>query len=526
MKNLLVVIPAIKKNAVIPDQLIKKLNGKTLIQRAIDTACKLTTRDNIFVVTDSEEISLICERNKIKYHKESKLSIDSENILQTIYNIIKEHPQENILLYRANTPLVDHTILLKAYEIYLKDSGFILTSVKNKRRKLLKLKQDVLVKVKQFNYYEELKAFHIFSKSSMEKDIQKYKPFVIDGEKSIEIENYQDWWVCEKILQRKRIVFNVIGNKEIGMGHIYHSLALAHEITDHEIIFVCDEEYKIAVDKIASMDYRVVSTNDTLQTIINLKPNLVINDILDTTKDYILELKKHHIKIVNFEDLGSGSIYADLVFNELYDIPQKEGDNFLWGHEYLALRDEFDEATPHAILEDIKEVMITFGGTDQNNLTLITLKAICDICEKYNIKINIVCGRAYVFKDKLKNFLKHNDNKNIELFINSGIISKIMERSQLAISSNGRTVYELADMNIPSIIISHHKREATHKFATLEKGFINLGVIDDTIQAKIRNKFLKLVEDSDYRELLFMNIQKYSFRENKQKVVSKIMELL
>ena len=41
MNSKLIVIPAIKKNAAIPDQLIKKLNGITLIQRAIDTALEL-----------------------------------------------------------------------------------------------------------------------------------------------------------------------------------------------------------------------------------------------------------------------------------------------------------------------------------------------------------------------------------------------------------------------------------------------------------------------------------------------------
>ena len=108
----------------------------------------------------------------------------------------------------------------------------------------------------------------------------------------------------------------------------------------------------------------------------------------------------------------------------------------------------------------------------------------------------------------------------------SGVISKIMEKTQLAISSNGRTVYELADMNIPSIIISHHERESTHSFANLEKGFINLGVIDNQVDIKINKVFNKLVEDLDYRKLLFMNINRYSFRENKQKVVNKIMELI
>ena len=50
MDNLLVVIPAIKKSAVIPDQLIKKLDGITLIQRAINTALEITTNQNIIVL--------------------------------------------------------------------------------------------------------------------------------------------------------------------------------------------------------------------------------------------------------------------------------------------------------------------------------------------------------------------------------------------------------------------------------------------------------------------------------------------
>ena len=90
MKNsVLIVIPAIKKSAVIPDQLIKKLNGITLIQRAINTALEITTNENILVVTDSEEISLICERNGINFYRDSSLKFTSENILDLIYGIVK-----------------------------------------------------------------------------------------------------------------------------------------------------------------------------------------------------------------------------------------------------------------------------------------------------------------------------------------------------------------------------------------------------------------------------------------------------
>lgn len=516
MKDLLVVIPAVKKNAVIPDQLIKKLDGITLIQRAINTAKKLTTSENIFIITDSEEISLISERNKVEYFYDNELTIDSDNIIEVTSKITNSLNQKNILIYRANTPLVNEEVLKEAYIVFLEDETSILTSVRKQN--------NLIINIKKHEYYEEIKAFLIYSKKS--KVDNNIKPFVLNDEKSIEIENYQDWWVCEKILQRKRIVFNVIGSIEIGMGHIYHSLALAHEITDHEVIFVCDEKYKIAVDKIAAMDYKVISTKNVEEIIIKLDPDIVINDILNTKKDYIDKLKTNNIKVVNFEDLGEGSKYADLVFNELYDTPQLEGKNYYWGYKYLALRDEFYDAKPHKFIDEVKEIMITFGGTDQNNLTLISLKSILELCVNREIVINIVCGGAYKFKEQLECFVLKSNYSKINLTYASGVISKIMEKTQLAISSNGRTVYELADMNIPSIIISHHERESTHNFADLEKGFINLGVINGNISVEINEKFKKLVEDLDYRKLLFMNIKRYSFRKNKQKVVNKIMELL
>ena len=517
----LIVIPAIKKNAVIPDQLIKKLNGITLIQRAINTAKKLT--DNILVVTDSQEISLIAKRNNVEFYKDKDLAFNADDILDKIKSIIENRFEKYIVLYRANTPLVGSDILEKAYKEFLQDPNSILTSVKKLDKRIFQYTNNSLFKIEN-DYFKELKSFYIFDNAS---SLTLYKPFVIDEEHSIEIENYQDWWICEKILQRKRIVFNVIGSLKIGMGHIYHSLALAHEITDHEVIFVCDEAYELAVEKIASMDYKVISTKDVLSTIIHLKPDLVINDILNTNSEYIQSLKRHGIKVVNFEDLGEGAHKADLVINELYDEPQIEGENFLWGYQYLALRDEFEDAKPHDFEENVKAVLVTFGGTDQNNLTLVTLQAVVDVAKQHNIKINIVCGSGYLFKEELQHYIQSLSYKNIELIFAVGVISQIMEQTQIAFSSNGRTVYELAHMNIPSVILSHHERENTHRFATLEKGFINLGVFNKgKSEELIQNSFKKLVSDNDYRKLLFLNIKKYNFKANKKKVVKKILSLI
>jgi len=77
-----------------------------------------------------------------------------------------------------------------------------------------------------------------------------------------------------------------------------------------------------------------------------------------------------------------------------------------------------------------------------------------------------------------------------------------------------------------SNLTPNNKRETTHSFATLERGFINLGIVRENIEKDISTNFYKLVTDVAFRELLFLNIKRYSFRENKRKVVEMILGLL
>jgi spore coat polysaccharide biosynthesis predicted glycosyltransferase SpsG/CMP-N-acetylneuraminic acid synthetase len=526
MKNRLIVIPAIKKNAVIPDQLIKKLDGTTLIQRAIDTALELVDSvDQVLIITDSDEIGLIAQRNGIAFKKDKELSLNSENIVAEVINKTKDFPQENVLLYRANTPLIESSDLQSAYLKFLELNDSMLVSVKKEDRRIFSINNEQLVKTKIDNFCEEIGAFYIFNKSVIKGDF-KQVPFFVSSIKSIEIRNYQNWWICEKMLQRKKIVFHVFGSIEIGMGHIYHSLSLAHNIIDHEVIFVCDEKHELAVKKMASTDYKVIVSNSIERAIFDINPDMVINDVLNTSDTFILKLKEKGISVINFEDLGSGSKCADIVINELYEEPQYEGNNYYWGHKYLTLRDEFDDIKPNIFRDNVEEVLVIFGGTDQNNLTLKTVKSIINICQIENIKINIICGIGYLFLDELKLYLSECKYKGIVLHYAISSVSEIMEKSQLAISSNGRTIYELAEMNIPSIIISHHEREATHDFAKLERGFINFGIVNNDTFSDIKNIFNKLVYDDDYRKLLYINISKYSFGKNKEKVLKLILSYL
>jgi hypothetical protein len=82
-------------------------------------------------------------------------------------------------------------------------------------------------------------------------------------------------------------------------------------------------------------------------------------------------------------------------------------------------------------------------------------------------------------------------------------------------------------MNIPSIVIPQNARECTHSFAREETGFIPVppyqaGVSEEQICVALE----KLLNESNYRNMLIRNMEPYSFRANKKRVLDEILQLV
>lgn len=535
--ELLIVIPAFKERVVFQDDLVKNLAGRSLLERAIDRAKSVETlSQRVVLFTDSEEVSLIGERNNVpsicQSFGEYSVSESVKNVLSSVPNAGKEIT--SILVLSPYAPLITKVELRNAFEKFVSLGVDVLKSVRHEKQHLFKeISQtidELLLDTQGQKVVLNSQAFTFFKYELLARDRSDttyIAPWVIP-ENMVEIETLQDWWVSEKLLQRKRIVFRVIGNKEVGMGHIYRSLSIAHELHDHETLFVCDSESYEVVNELAGYDYwlDVAPQKAMTERIASLKPDLVINDMLDTTAEYIRALKRTGIAVVNFEDLGPGATLADLTINELYDKPAFPGSRILWGHDYFFVREEFDKATPHQILKkNVERILLTFGGTDQHNLTREIYQAIKELCRAYGVHIHIVTGPGYQGYEALAEEVKKNEGASITHA--TGVISSIMERTQLAITSNGRTVYELAHMNIPSIVIPQNARECTHSFAREETGFIPVspyqaGVSEDQICVALE----KLLNESNYRNMLIRNMEPYSFRANKKRVLDEILRLI
>ena len=531
-----IVIPAIKKNAVIPDQLVKRLAGVTLIQRAIDTARGVVPARDVIVVTDSQEISLICERNGVRAHYNAGLRFTSLDIISEMKSILRELGNDygHIIVYRASCPLLTWVDIDDAYRCFLEDEADCLVTVKSVRHRIWEVRQgrlEAFLSEDETELVVESKALIIIKSDALEGgNIRRTVPYFLN-DRAMEINSYQDWWLCERLLTQRRVVFVVAGYPAIGMGHVFRSLMLAHEISNHKVFFVCTKESELAASNIAARDYKtVIQRGELWEDVLALGPDLVINDMLDTSRDYMERLKAAGIPVVNFEDEGPGAALADQVINALYEEGKgdgaKENPRFFYGHRYFCLRDEFIQAEQNAFRPEPKCVLVTFGGTDMPDYTRQTLNVVEPLCRERGIAVRVVTGPGYAHRDELVRHIEELGNPLIRFEYATNVMSRMMEGVDLAVCSAGRTVYELAHMRIPSIVLAQHEREARHTFARADHGFAYMGVMRRFNAERLRKVFTQLIDEPQRRRHLYERQTRIHFEQNKAKVVSGILKLL
>src|SRR5690606_7828261 len=224
-------------------------------------------------------------------------------------------------------------------------------------------------------------------------------------------------------------------------------------------------------------------------------------------------------KVINFEDLGEGAKKADLVINAIY--PEKNVlKNHHFGHKYFILRDEFIYSNQKIINKEVRNILITFGGVDPNNYTEKVLKTIYDYCQDKNISITIITGFGYDKFETLKAF------QNIKIEKNVSNISSYMLQADVIFTSAGRTVFEIASIGTPAIVLAQNERELTHFFASSEYGFLNLGLGYNVDNNDLYNNFVDLIESYDNRLYMGELMKRRNLKESRKAVIKLIQDLI
>lgn len=541
------VIPARGGSKGIPRKNVRHLAGKPLIAYVIEAVKKYSAEATLYVSTDDEEIATISERfgaSVVMREPDSFLAGDVATLDDVIEDAINRIEAlegvefDVVITIQPTSPLLTSETIQSALNEFLKSSvsDTLISVVEDTHLRWERDSNGIPIPLysKRVNRqelpkeYRETGGLIICNRSNLHSKRRIGKCvsiFNINPHEAIDIDSILDFSVCEYLLTRKSLVFVVKGYSEIGLGHAYRCLTIANCLTLFNISFVCEEESAEAYELIKKHNYdcHLCGKGSLFTQIKKLKPDLIVNDTLDTSEFYMSQLNTLGAKIISFEDLGHGARHADLVINDLYPSSQAEV-NTLSGPKYFCLRDEFTSLAPKKMSASIQEVLLCFGGTDPANLTTRVLNLLTQSKYFPDLNITVVTGPGYENTQNLEAGFSIYDN--VRIVPRTKRISDYMYLADLAFTSNGRTVFELSSVNTLSISISQNERETTHLYASNQNGIYNLGLHSTVSDHEIMESFELFYRSEITRRKYHERLKRFDVAGGTQRVVGIINDLI
>ena len=299
-------------------------------------------------------------------------------------------------------------------------------------------------------------------------------------------------------MRKNTLFIRVDSSTKIGYGHFIRCLALAdtlqkkfkiHFLTRSlEVDLISDAQKKgFHTFRFYSNSKKINIRNDAQKTSSLIKKygdqkSVLIVDNYELSKKWETLVKPFVHKLVVIDDLPNRQHNCDLLIdqnlhvniNSLYKnlIPLKCIK--LIGPKFSMVRKEFKILRKAAKYRKfpIKKILVSFGGTDTENQTLIVLNAIKKL--DMRISVDVIVGKANKRKKNIKIFCKKNKEFTYHEQINN--IANLMLVADLSIGSSGSTNWERCILGLPAIVsISANNQKDNANALSKRKCVINLG---------------------------------------------------
>lgn len=484
--KILAIIPARAGSRGIPNKNIRIIGGRPLVYYAINNAKKSKYITDIVVSTDSSDVQIIARQMNVncKWRSES-LCRDDVALDAVIYDAIPQNENwDYIITMQPTSPTLTVETLDAAIQYAIENDTDTLISAINSPHLSWGEKDGKKIPnyTKRLNRqylpacYIETGAFVISKTDVVTENTrigEKVDVYEVSEDEAVDVDTFEDLRTVSTLLEKKTVAIYVNGNNSRGTGHVYRALEIADEFYTKPDIYYDKNQTDIHV--FGKTTHNLIAVDgivDLFHICKEKQYDIFINDILTTSIDYMIGLRSvlPNSAIVNFEDDGEGAIKADLVINALFDKAQLEHE--VAGEKYYIAGKSFLFYEPIEIKDQVENVLITFGGADPQNYT----ERLLDIISKPdfdNTNFTVVLGRS---KNNVDALMKYNEKENVEVLHNIDNMPEVMSKCDIAITSRGRTGYELAMLGIPTIAMAQNKREEMHGFVCRENGFEYLGL--------------------------------------------------
>ena len=235
-----------------------------------------------------------------------------------------------------------------------------------------------------------------------------------------------------------KIAFRIDISNEIGTGHYVRMSALAEAFAE------LGHTYEIYKGEEEPVDYSGF--------------DIIILDTYEVSDEYIAGLNAPYRTLVCYDDNALYTYNCDILLNA--NLHAKELDfklagktpQMLLGGRYALLRREFRESVPITVKKSANHVFVCFGGSDMRNATPLVMRALQSID---GIQLSVVLGGYTKCDDEVHAIT----GDNSIVYKNPVSMYEIIRRCDIAVTSSGSMIYELASIGLPAIAITQAENQ-------------------------------------------------------------------
>ncbi len=538
MKNgqrVIAVVPARGGDHEVPYLNIKKLGSLPLIAHTLREAEQSRYIDRVVVSTDDDQIARVAleYRAEVPFRRPEALAKDLPEITAVVRHAVETVESQDgehfdiVVTLQATSPFRTAKQIDEAIDVLTDESYDAVISVEEVRKLAWHRPEKTLVPLFErperrdelAPLYHEDGAIRVVRRDVLDSNQrlgERIGHVLMDKMSALTVHDIYDFWLAEKLVHLPRVLFRVDGGAEMGMGHVYRSLAVANELTqivsNADMCFLMRADLPEGVQHISQSGHsvRVVpggggrDLETMLEVIRDYSPNIIVNDQPYLEADYLSALAGLGASTVNLvdslDDIENPTGLASIIIAAMQE-DEADLNDYHAGPAFAILRDSFREKAKTTVSAAAKDgrrrVVLSFGGSDPQNLTMKALLAL-DAVEE--LETTVVLGPAFSYRTELDALLAELRSRPT-ILKNVEHMADILFEADLVLCSGGMTVFEIAALGRPGIVLCQNTRERDRMDGFARYGtIVHLGLGTDVEPDVIRDSALALLEDSERRK--------------------------
>lgn len=293
-----------------------------------------------------------------------------------------------------------------------------------------------------------------------------------------------------------KVIILTEGSKKQGLGHIIRCIAVYDSFVQIGIepyMYInCEDDLSDILGGFCYETFNWLKDRKCILKKINNSDVVIIDSYL-ADLDFYKEVScviKLPVYIDDNEriDYPKGIVLNFNIYGGWTNKGKEDKRSYILGTKYIPLRKVFVESLKENIIksDQVKQILLMFGGNDVGNLAPQVLEILQK--DKYSsIKKILISGKMTSEIEGISNVI--DSNTEILYKPSPDIIAETMISSDMAISSAGMTLYELAYCQIPTIAIAvaDNQRDGLNEF--VKENFISefLSVNEPDLFSKLEN---------------------------------------